>query len=576
MREIKSAIQKNIFDAIKRISLDENILLKNIIAENPPKAELGDIAFPMFPYSKILKKNPVTIAAMVIEKIADKENKYVAEGPYINVFIERKTIIDKTLSAIFNEKEKYGANLSRQGEKIMIEFSCPNTNKPLHLGHLRNDAIGESVSRILKFNGATVYKVNLINDRGIHICKSMLAYKEFGNGTTPESENIKSDHFVGNYYVKFSNWAKENPDAENKAHDLLFAWEKGDNEVLALWEKMNAWAISGIEITYKKTGIAFDKIYYESLTYSAGKEEILKGLEKGIFYKDDKNTVWVDLADINLDKKVLLRGDGTSIYLTQDIGTAIKRYDDWQFDTLIYVVASEQRYHFKVLFHVLAKLGFNWASNLYHLSYGLVNLPEGRMKSREGTVVDADDLIEELTKMAAKEIKSRDRENYVEDLNSVSEKIALGAINYFLLAAMPSKDMIFNPAESLSFTGNTGPYLQYMGERISSILRKYEKPVELNPGLFKLLDKDDEWEIIKMLLSFPEIVEDAGKELNPVIITSFMYELAKKFSKYYHDNQVLNNKLPQLVDARVLLCSSVGQVIKNCMYLTNITYLETM
>jgi arginyl-tRNA synthetase len=404
----------------------------------------------------------------------------------------------------------------------------------------------------------------------------MLAYKEFGKSTTPESENIKSDHFVGNYYVEYSKLAKTDPDAEKRAQQMLVAWEQGDNEIKSLWQTMNKWAIDGIEETYKKTGITFDKVYYESQTYAEGREEVLKGLEKGIFYKDESNTIWVDLADINLDKKVLLRGDGTSIYLTQDIGTAINRHKDWPFDTLIYVVASEQQYHFKVLFNVLLKLGYKWASNLYHLSYGLVNLPEGRMKSREGTVIDADDLLKELAEMAEEEIKSRDREEFVGDIKETSAKIALGALNYFLLATTPTKDMVFNPAESLSFAGNTGPYLQYMGARISSLLKKYGKPIDAASIDFTVLKEEDEWEIVKLINGFPLAVAQTGAELNPSIITSFMYELSKKFSKYYHDNSVLNNDSESLVKARVALCSAVGQTLKNCMELTGIPYLEVM
>ena len=576
MKEIKESLQKNILNAIKQISDNIELSASDIIMEIPPKPELGDVAFPMFPYSKILKKAPAAIALQLIEKIEDKEHQYKAIGPYVNVFIAKQQIIKKTLQKVIDEKEKYGFGQGRKDEKIMLEFSCPNTNKPLHLGHLRNDSIGESISRILKANRANVYKVNLINDRGVHICKSMLAYKELGKGTTPESENIKSDHFVGNYYVEFSKLAKTDTDAEKRAQAMLVAWENGDNEIKELWAKMNKWTIDGIEETYKKTGIVFDKVYYESQTYSEGKKEVLKGLEKGIFYKDETNTIWIDLMDINLDKKVLLRGDGTSIYLTQDIGTAIKRHEDWAFDTLIYVVASEQQYHFKVLFNVLAKLGYKWAANLYHLSYGLVNLPEGRMKSREGTVIDADDLLKELSDMANEEIKSREREEFVGDIKTTSEKIALGALNYFLLATTPTKDMIFNPAESLSFTCNTGPYLQYMGARISSLLKKYGKPIEIENIDIALLKEEDEWEIIKMINEFPEKILEAGKELNPAIITSFMYELCKKFSKYYHDNSVLNNESEELVNARVALCGAVGQTLKNCMELTGIPYLEAM
>ncbi|MDX9801420.1 MAG: arginine--tRNA ligase [Spirochaetia bacterium] len=578
MKDIKVQLQKKVYNALRKTAGSNELLPENVIVENPPKPELGDIAFPMFPYAKILKKSPAAIAVQIAEILSaeDAGNKYSPEGPYLNITLGRENIIRQAVSDAAEKKEKYGFNKARQNEKIMVEFSCPNTNKPLHLGHLRNNSIGESISKILKFNSASVLKVNLINDRGVHICKSMLAYREFGSGTTPESENIKSDHFVGKYYIEFDKWVKKNPEAEKKAREMLLAWENGDPEVRALWSKMNKWAVDGIEETYKKTGVSFDRVYYESRTYTSGRDEILKGIEKGVFYRDDNKTVWVDLEDINLDKKVLLRGDGTSLYLTQDIGTAIARHIDWPFDTLIYVVASEQQYHFKVLFHILGKLGYQWAKNLYHLSYGMVNLPEGRMKSREGTVVDADDLIAELSEMAAGEIKNKEREDDVDDVASTAEKIALGALNYFLLSAAPAKDMIFNPADSLSFNGNTGPYLQYMGARISSILRKYGNTEKIKEADLTLLKLDEEWEIIKLIHEFPETVEEAGRELNPSILASYIYELAKKFSKYYHDYPVLNNEDKSLVLARVALCSAVRQVFENCFSLIGIPYLDAM
>lgn len=584
MKQVKITIQKIVFETIKNIAEAANsleaiqITLEKTVIETPPKPELGDIAFPMFPYAKILKKSPNAIAVQVAEILSktDSGNKYTPEGPYLNVKIGRGAIISQTIKTVLKQNKDFGRSSSLTGRNIMVEFSCPNTNKPLHLGHMRNDSIGESISQILKFNGAQVQKVNLINDRGIHICKSMLAYKEKGNSTTPQSENIKSDHFVGKYYVEYGKMEKEDPETEQRVRDMLIAWEKEDPAIRQLWQTMNKWAVDGIEETYKKTGISFDKIYYESETYQAGREEVLKGLEKGVFYKDEQGTVWIDLEDIKLDKKVLLRGDGTTLYLTQDIGTAIARHSDWSFDTLVYVVASEQQYHFKVLFHILKKLGFHWAENLYHLAYGMVNLPDGKMKSREGKVVDADDLFKELSKMAKEEIKNKEREELVEDLDATSENIALGALNYFLLAVNPMKDMIFNPAESLSFSGNTGPYLQYMGARISSILRKYGKEIIIEEIDFALLETDDEWEIVKMIGSFPAVVEEAGKTYNPSILTSFIYELAKIYSKYYHDNIIINSSNHQLTTARTALCKATGQVFKNCFKLLSVPFLKSM
>ncbi|MGC9312392.1 MAG: arginine--tRNA ligase, partial [Sediminispirochaetaceae bacterium] len=502
-----------------------------------------------------------------------------AVGPYINITLDISILAEEVIRMVGRDGESYGSTDSLAGSKVMIEFSCPNTNKPLHLGHLRNDSLGESVARILKANGAEVRKVNLINDRGIHICKSMLAYRQFGEGTTPESEGIKSDHFVGDYYVKYDAWSKEYPQAEAEARNMLQAWERGDEDVTSLWTTMNRWAIEGIQNTYDKTGVSFDQIYYESETFKRGREEVLKGLEKGIFYQEEDGSVWVDLSDIKLDKKVLLRSDGTSLYLTQDIGTAIARHRDWPFERLIYVVASEQKYHFKVLFHVLKKLGFDWAENLYHLSYGMVNLPEGKMKSREGTVVDADDLFAQLKEMAVQEIRNKDREDHVGDVEEAASAVALAALNYYLLQVSPAKDMIFDPKESISFNGNTGPYLQYMGARISSMLRKYDERSEQFAGgqcRCELLKVVEERQLIQLIGRYPEVVSKAADELNPNVITSYLYELSRTFSRYYHDNPVLHNEDKDLVVTRIELSRTILQVLRNAYSLVGIPFLERM
>ncbi|ADK80927.1 arginine--tRNA ligase [Sediminispirochaeta smaragdinae] len=557
----------------------------SLIAERPPKPEMGDLAFPMFPFAKLFRTSPMAIASAVADHAKQTaaalgaSGEVEASGPYVNVRYNLASMMPGLLKQVFSEAEAYGKTDLYAGEKIMIEFSCPNTNKPLHLGHLRNDALGESVSRILKANGADVRKVNLINDRGIHICKSMLAYSVFGKGKSPESEGCKGDHFVGDYYVKYNSWAKEEPEAEERARELLRKWEAGDPETVELWKTMNRWTIDGIGETYRKTGISFDDIYYESKTYSAGRDEVLKGLRNGVFYKEEDGSVWVDLAEINLDKKVLLRSDGTTLYLTQDIGTAIARHGDWPFKRLIYVVASEQQYHFKVLFHVLKKLGFDWAENLYHLSYGMVNLPEGKMKSREGTVVDADDLIAELSSMAAAEIKTKGREGDVGDVEKTAEAVGLAALNYYLLQISPAKDMIFDPKESISFNGNTGPYLQYMGARISSMLRKFEersdefKGATVDPSLITTIE---ERELIKLISLFPEKVAQAGAEFNPSIVTTYLYDLSRTFSRYYHDNQILNNDDKNLAFTRLSLAKGVLQVLKNAYWLVGIPFLEVM
>ncbi len=360
---------------------------------------------------------------------------------------------------------------------------------------------------------------------------------------------------------------------------MLRKWELGDKETTDLWKLMNTWAIEGIKETYRNTGISFDAYYFESETYLRGREEVLKGLEQGVFYKETDGSVWIDCSEVNLDKKVLLRSDGTSLYLTQDIGTAIARHKDWPFEKLIYVVASEQQYHFKVLFYVLGKLGFSWAENLFHLSYGMVNLPEGKMKSREGTVVDADDLLAELSEMAKQEIRDKGREGEIEDIEGTAKKIALAALNYFLLQVSPYKDMIFNPRESLSFTGNTGPYLQYMGARIASMLRKYdERKGEYATGKFtpEKLTVPEEWEIVKLMAAFPESVALAAKELNPSVIANYLYELAKVFSRYYHDNPILQNPDPDIVVTRIALVRAVLDVLKQAFDLIGIPYLDTM
>ncbi|OHD13505.1 MAG: arginine--tRNA ligase [Spirochaetes bacterium GWB1_48_6] len=574
-----------------------------VVAEKPPQAELGDLAFPMFSFSKTLRQGPPQIAVLVASTLKGPGTA-TAAGPYVNVRFDRKDFTQRVITQVLAAGEKYGQSDSYQGQKVLVEFSSPNTNKPLHLGHLRNNALGESTSRILRANGAEVKKVNLFNDRGIHICKSMVAYQKWASGGTPESTGMKSDHFVADLYVKFQNELKlqikalkaADPSLEPKNDDDLWAqteigaqaaqmlrdWELGEATVKALWTTMNQWAVQGIMETYRKTGITFDWIQFEHQTYLFGKDEVLKGLESGVFYKRPDGAVCVELpwkennqADSNA-VKVVLRSDGTSIYLTQDIGTAVRRNAEWPFDQAVYVVANEQDYHFKVLFYILGKLGMPWASKLFHLSYGLVNLPTGWMKTREGTVVDADDLLDELARLSAEEIKSKGREAEVEDVTGTSYSIALGALSYYLLQVTPSKDMIFNTEESLSFNGNTGPYLQYMGARISSILAKYE--LGEKPGTFdaSLLSSDGDWELVRLIEEFPTVVMQAGRDKNPALVAVFLYEIAKSFSRYYHDNPVLNNENPDLSASRIALSQGVLHVLKNGFYLLNIPFLKSM
>ena len=605
-KELVTDVLNSIF---KETGVDECIKPEQMIAEIPPNPEMGDIGFPMFSYAKILRKGPSQIAQMAAEKVKiilnkqDTKAKAEAQGPYLNIRMDRAKAAVSVLTEIISNNSSsddfpFGRPQTMTGRKVMVEFSSPNTNKPLHLGHLRNDVLGESISRIIKACGAQVRKVCIINDRGIHICKSMLAYKEHGKNKTPESENIKSDRFVGDWYVCFSKELKKEADelvssgvkkeeaeaacaSMKKAQELLRKWEAGDSETVELWKKMNSWAIEGMKKTYKRTGVSFDKYYFESETYMLGKDEVLKGLEKNIFYRQEDGAVAVELSAEKLDKKILLRSDGTSIYITQDFGTAINRHEDWPFDQMIYVVGSEQQYHFKVLFILLEKLGYSWAKNLHHLSYGMVNLPEGKMKSREGTVVDADDLIDSLHSMALAEIRGKGREEEVGDPDEVAEKIALGALHYFLLQTSPVKDMLFDPNESLSFTGNTGPYLQYMGARISSMIRKSDQGLKDGEQGFEntdysLLTSDPEWELIKIIAEYPASVNEAAQNLDPSRLAGFLYELSKAFSRFYHECPILTCEDASLSKARLQLSRAVMVVLRDAFNLVCIPFLEVM
>ncbi len=563
----------------------------------PPKSEMGDAAFPLFPYAKAAGKAPALIAKDIMASLAAKQHpagEMLLAGPYLNIRFDIPSLAGKIIEDAISSSDNYGRTEDLSGKKIMVEFSCPNTNKPLHLGHMRNDSLGESVSELLKAAGADVMKVNLINNRGVHICKSMLAYKLFGNGETPESTGEKGDHFVGRYYVRFAQWEKEvsqakeadpsivsDPsfiDPDQEAQKMLRLWEAGDAETRSLWEKMNKWTLDGLAESYKNMGISFDKLYYESETYKLGRSEVMKGLEMGVFKKEEDGSVQVDLSPIGLDKKVLLRRDGTTLYMTQDIGTAVKRHEDWPFDSLIYVVASEQNYHFKVLFYVLGLLGYKWAEELHHLSYGMVNLPDGKMKSREGTVVDADDLLSELTVLAKSEIEAKGREEAVGDVDDTARKIALGALNYYLLQVQPQHDMVFDSKKSISFNGNTGPYLQYTCARISSILRRYEEDKESYDCSFDAsqLTLEDEKILLKAIESFPDTVRKAALSYDPSIIASYLYENAKTFSHYYHDNQILKAETKELSLARIRLISALRVVMKNGFALIGVPYLESM
>ena len=607
MADVKETCRAIIAAALNEFIKEKNpeaeaVSPETIVVQNAPNPEMGDLGAPMFVFAKALRMAPPQIASGVAAKITDKSlGEFLAVGPYVNVKLNKAGAAAPILAAVKAQGDTYGSINSDgkkplDGRRVMIEFSSPNTNKPLHLGHVRNDALGESVSRILKAAGAEVYKVDLINNRGVHICKSMLAYKLFheANGDTPESLGMKGDHFVGQCYVEFDKYLKgekdkpetAHPEANQMAEDMLIKWEAGDPEVHALWEKMNGWTFDGVKATYERTRISFDKYYFESETYLKGKDEIMKGLEKGVFFKAEDGSVRIDVTDVvgkgkdeDNHEKVLLRKDGTSVYITQDIGTAISRHDDWAFNQLVYVVASEQNYHFKILFHILKKLGFDWADKLFHLSYGLVNLPSGRMKSREGTVVDADDLVDSLHADALAAIKERGRDGEVGDADEVAEKVALGALHYYMLQATPIKDMLFNPAESLSFNGNTGPYLQYMGARINSILGKASEAgvaEDSSEAAVALLSSEDEWALIKQLGDYPAVIAKAAENLDPSVVAAYVYDVAKLFSKFYQNCPIVTAENKQLAGARLYLASCTLQVIKNAMKLVLVPYLEKM
>ncbi len=549
----------------KSVPLDEKEIY-NLI-EIPPSTELGDYAFPCFVLSKKLKKSPTQIAQDLEQKIElPKEiEKIETKGPYLNFFTNKKIFAEKTVKEILDKKENYGKTNILNKKRIMIEFPSPNTNKPLHLGHLRNMSIGESISRLMEFNGAKVIRANLNNDRGIHISKSMLAYQKFGKNKKP---NKKPDHFVGDFYVLFNEKSKKNKRLEKEAQELLQKWENGDKKTIALWKKMNKWALEGFEETYKKFGIKLDKNYYESEIYKKGKEIVYEGLKKGIFKKRKDNAIIINLGK-ELGEKVLLRADETSVYITQDLYLAKLKFKN-NLDYSIYITGNEQDYHFAVLFSIIKKLGWGFADKLKHISYGMVFLPEGKMKSREGTVVDADDIIERVRLLVEQELKKREKLSKKE-LESRSLKIALAAIKYFLLKTDIKKNMIFNPKESINFEGDTGVYLQYSYARASSILRKAKiKPKKK----FKITElKPKEIELVKKLSEFPEIVLKSYSDFNPSHIANYSYQLAKIFNEFYHKCPVINSKQE---DFRIALVQSFRFVLKNSMKLLGIDVINEM
>jgi arginyl-tRNA synthetase len=557
----------------------------------------GHLTLVVFPLLKISKKNPEQTATEIGEYLA-KNQPSIAKFNVIKGFLNL-TIASSYWVTLLNDidkEENYGFKKATENSPlIMIEYSSPNTNKPLHLGHVRNNLLGYSISEILKANGNKVVKTNIVNDRGIHICKSMLAWKNWGNGETPESSGKKGDHLIGDYYVKFDQEYKKElaeletsglskKEAEEKsslmadAREMLRQWEAGDLETVALWEKMNAWVYAGFDETYKALGIDFDKIYYESQTYLEGKEKVLEGLQKGVFYQKEDGSVWSDLTSDGLDEKLLLRADGTSVYMTQDIGTAKLRFDDYPINKMVYVVGNEQNYHFQVLSLLLDKLGFAFGKGLVHFSYGMVELPEGKMKSREGMVVDADDLVVEMITTAKEMAKELGKlEGYTEDeANEVSRIVGLGALKYFILKVDPRKNMVFNPKESIDFNGNTGPFIQYAYARIQSVLRKAGGR-ELVCNIFAKTDiSTKEENLIQILSEFPAIVQEAADTFSPAVMANYIYDLVKEYNQFYHDYSILKEENEELRKFRLVLSQNVGKIIEKGFSLLGISVPERM
>ncbi len=550
---------------------------------------VGDVTVVLFPLVKLLKENPASIGNKIGENLiqnTDIINSFNIISGFLNLVISDKFYINSFNE--INKSEDYGTIKPSKNETIMVEFASPNTNKPLHLGHIRNILLGYSVAKISEAAGKKVYKTQIVNDRGIHICKSMLAWQMFGNGETPETSGLKGDKLVGKYYVKFDeiykqeikiliengsieDAAKKNAPIFVKAQEMLRKWEVGDTETVKLWQTMNQWVYDGFEVTYNNLGVDFDSVYYESNTYLLGKEVVQLGLDKGVFEKDADGSVWIDLSPDGLDRKIVLRSDGTAVYMTQDIGTAIQRVTDFpDVKGMVYTVGNEQDYHFKVLFLILKKLGFDWANNLYHLSYGMVELPSGRMKSREGTVVDADDLMDEMTKTAQKicEELGKLEELSTEDKQKLYKIIGDAALKYFMLKVDPKKQMLFNPEESVDFSGNTGPFIQYTYARIQSILRKSNFKTTQDSQLNSLHDKEKE--LVKQLLYFPEIILQAAQLYNPAIIANYTYSLVKDYNSFYQSVPIIPETDAHKKEFRIQLSYKVGTVIKKSFELLGI------
>lgn len=561
-----------------------------ITLQKTKKEFAGDWTLVTFPLLKLTRKNPAQTAQEIGEYL--KENASIVAdfnviNGFLNIVLKQGSWLD-TLRKVDADAQYGLVPVTDQSPLVMIEYSSPNTNKPLHLGHIRNNLLGYSLAEIMKANGYKVIKTNIVNDRGIHICKSMLAWQKFGAGATPASVGKKGDHLVGDYYVAFDKAykeeikalmadgmseddAKKNAPLMLEAQEMLRKWEAGDAEVRNLWQTMNQWVYDGFDETYKRMGVDFDKIYYESETYLVGKEKVNEGLAKGLFFTKEDGSVWADMTDQGLDQKLLLRADGTSVYMTQDIGTASLRFNDYPINKMIYVVGNEQNYHFQVLSILLDRLGFEWGKDLVHFSYGMVELPEGKMKSREGTVVDADDLMDEMVGTAteiSKELGKLDGLSQ-EEIGAICTTIGLGSLKYFILKVDPRKNMTFNPKESIDFNGNTGSFIQYAHARIQSVLRKAAE-LNLSADLGDVQLNEKEIALISVLASFPEVVKQAGKEYSPSLIANYTYDLVKEYNQFYHDYSILKEEDKAVRAMRIVLSRNVAKVIKQAMALLGI------
>ena len=592
---LESLLTQHIKTAVKELYSIEANDAQIQLQKTRPEFE-GNITLVVFPFVKAARKAPAQVANEIGEQLLASADspvaKYNAVQGFLNLVINDAFWI-KQLEAI-DAEENYGKQPDRN-QLMMVEYSSPNTNKPLHLGHVRNNLLGWSIAQIQEANGWKVVKTNIVNDRGIHICKSMLAWLKVGNGETPESSGKKGDHLIGDYYVRFDKeyrkqvaemvangmdeeTAKREAPLMKEAQAMLLKWEQGDKEVRDLWTKMNSWVYAGFDETYKRMGVAFDKIYYESNTYLEGKSEVEKGLAAGQFYRREDGSVWADLTKDGLDEKLLLRSDGTSVYMTQDIGTAKLRFQDYPIDKMVYVVGNEQEYHFKVLSILLDRLGFPFGKELVHFSYGMVELPNGKMKSREGTVVDADDLMDKMVE-DAREI-SKDKVNTLQGIteveaNEIARKVGLGALKYFILKVDPRKNMLFNPEESIDFNGNTGPFIQYTYARIQSVLRKAtEEKLQITNDNLQIAPK--ELSLIQRLCDYPAIVRQAGDDFSPAVICNYAYALACDFNSFYHDLSILNEPDASKRALRLLLAKNVAKVIRSAMELLGIEVPERM